>query len=220
MSSLALASDDAGTAWREPVERMPATGFEAIQFLNERQGWIAAQPQAQFPSDPFLLSTSDGGANWQKLPIWSEEGRAGLLQRFYFDGKDHGFVLIDRSQAGSVTDRYELYETPNAGASWMLRETGSRPITPKWPGRPAPQWRIREDGKAKTYELERRLGETWRRMANFRTDLGVCKSLEANRPDKAREGAPAAPEAPPNPDRKSTRLNSSHIQKSRMPSSA
>ncbi len=189
VSSLALFSEDAGTTWRELVKREPAAGFEAAQFLNEQQGWISVQPQSQLASDPYLLATADGGANWQKLPIFSEEGRAGLLQQFYFDSKDHGLALIDRSQTGDASSRYELYETVTGGSSWMLRESSSRPIAPKWPARRPSDWRLREDPKLKTYELERRVGNSWQRMANFRTDLGVCKALETN--------APAPP--PPNP---------------------
>ena len=182
LSSIALVSNDAGTTWREPLKRLAATGFEAVQLLSEQQGWIAVQPQGQFATDPYLLATSDGGANWQKLPIWSEEERSGLLQQFHFDNKDHGFVLIDRSEAGPANARYEIYETLNGGASWMLRETGTRPITPKWPAHSPPDWRLREDGKLRTYELERRVGANWQRMANFRTELGICKALESSRP--------------------------------------
>ncbi len=201
VSSIALASDDAGTTWHEPLKRLAATGFEAVQLLNEQYGWISVQPQAQFASDPYLLATPDGGSTWQKLPIWTEEGRAGILQQFYFESRDHGFVLIDRSQNEQRDDRYELYETRNAGLSWMLRETSPRAITPKWPARRQSDWRIRVDAKAKTYELERRVGEDWRRMANFHTDLGVCKSLETDK--TPRPGPEGAPERPPDgaPDR-------------------
>ncbi len=181
LSSIALLSQDAGATWREPLKRLAATGFEAVQFLSEQQGWIAAQPQGQLATDPYFLATPDGGANWQKLPIWSEEGRSGLLQQFHFDNKDHGFALIDRPEAGPGAGRYELYETLNGGGSWMLRETSSRPITPKWSARPTADWRLREDGKLKTYELERRVGANWQRMANFRTELGICKALESSR---------------------------------------
>lgn len=185
LSSIALSSDDAGSSWREPLKRLPATGFESVQLLNERQAWIAAQPQAEIATDPYLLATSDGGANWQKLPIWGEEGRSGLLQQFYFDSSQHGFVLIDRSQSGAADAGYEMYESPNAGLSWMLREVSPRPISPKWTARRTADWRLREDGKSRTYELERRVGNGWQRMANFLTELSTCKTLE-----------PAAPPAP------------------------
>ena len=45
-------------------------------------------------------------------------------------------------------------------------------------------------------------------------------TAEAAAQPPAAESAPSAAEKPAAPDRKSTRLNSSHIQKSRMPSSA
>ena len=183
LSSIALLSEDAGTTWREPAPRVAAAGFESIQFLNDQQGWIVVQPHGQFPHDPYLLGTANGGQNWEPLRLWSEEGRAGLLQQFHFNSREHGWSLVDRSAAAAG---YELYETLNAGASWMLRETSSRAIAPKWPARRPSDWRLREDGKLKTYELERRVGDSWRRMANFRTELGVCKNPE-----------PVAPPPPP-----------------------
>ena len=106
-------------------------------------------------------------------------------------------MLIDRSQSGSVTGRYELYETPNGGASWMLRESNSQPITPKWTARRASDWRLRDDGKAKTYEVERRVGNAWQRMANFFTELGVCKTLEATPPPAPAPGPGDTPPADP-----------------------
>jgi hypothetical protein len=191
LASLALTSEDAGSTWHEPLKRMPATGFESVQLLNERQGWIAAQPEGQIAADPFLLATSDGGANWQRLPIWSEEGRSGILQQFNFDSGQHGFALIDRSQSGTADAGYELYESPNGGLTWMLREVSPKPITPKWTARRTTDWRLREDSRAKTYELERRVGDGWQRMANFLTDLGGCKALEPV--------TPPAPAPPPQP---------------------
>ena len=177
LSSIALMSEDAGTTWREPVARVPAAGFEFIQFLNDQQGWIAVQPHGQLPHDPYLLGTANGGQNWEPSRIWSEEGRHGLLQQFHFDSREHGLALIDRFSEG-----FELYETLNGGANWMLRQTSSRPITVKWPVRRPSDWRLREDEKLKTYEVERRVGDAWRRMANFRTEVGVCKSPAPQNP--------------------------------------
>jgi hypothetical protein len=179
LASLVLLSDDGGGRWREPFQRFPGASGEAVQFLNEQQGWIAVQPQQQFPADPFLMSTADGGVRWQNRRIFAEEGRAGLLQQFRFDSPQHGFVLIDRSQSGLGVDRYELYETLTGAASWLLRETSSRPIEPKWPERRPPEWRLRADARAKTYDVERRIGATWRRMASFHTDLVQCKELQS-----------------------------------------
>ncbi|MBI3668096.1 MAG: hypothetical protein HY236_18005 [Acidobacteria bacterium] len=194
VSAIALLSEDAGATWRQPVKGEPGGGFESVQFLDPQRAWISVLSQGSLAADPYLLATVDGGHTWQKLAIWTEEGRAGLLQLFQFDSKTHGLALIDRSAAGTFNDRYELYETLDGGASWVLRQISSRPITLKWTARRNPDWRLREDPKVKTYELERRAGESWVRMANFRAELGVCKTLE-------RKGvAPeAGPERSPDP---------------------
>ena len=193
LSSVLLASDDAGATWREPLPRSALVGLEAAQFLDAQNGWIVAQPQGAVPHDPYLLGTADGGATWRKLSLWGDEARAGLLQQFYFDSKDHGWALVDRSAAGAKTDRYELYETVTGGNSWMLRESSARPIQTKWPPRPAPPFRLREDPKLKTYEVERRAGEDWTRVANFNTELGACRAIE---PPPAPKKEPAEPPPP------------------------
>jgi hypothetical protein len=187
VSSIAFLSDDAGSTWREPMPRVAGAGFESIQFLSDLQAWIAVQPHGQFPHDPYLLATSNGGQSWEPLRIWPEEGRLGLLQQFHFNSREQGFAIIDRSSAG-----YEMYETPNAGASWMLRETSPRAIAPKWPARKPSDWRLREDAKLRTYEVERRLGGAWQRVANFSVEIGVCKN-----PEPAAAPAPVSP--PQNP---------------------
>ncbi len=193
ISSLLLMSDDSGVTWSEPFQRLPGAGFEGIQFLDAQYGWIAVQPQGALPVDPQFLLTADGGKTWRKASLWDEEGRAGLLAQFHFDSRQHGLALVDRSAAGQSTSRYELYETQTGGVSWSLREASSRPISPKWPAR-ASEWRVRDDPKLRTYEIERRAGENWRRVANFSSDLGACKSLEAKP-----AAAPANPEVRPNP---------------------
>jgi hypothetical protein len=200
LASVVLFSDDGGGRWQEPVRRFPSASGEAVQFLNEQHGWVAVQPHRHFPLDPFFMSTSDGGARWQMRRIWSEEGRAGLVQQFRFDTPQHGFVLIDRSQSGRERDRYELYETMNSGASWLLKESSPRPIEPKWPERRSSEWRLRTDAKAGTYELERRVGAAWRRMANFRTEVAACRELTGpavEKPDPAAENPNPDPAAPP-----------------------
>ncbi len=189
VSSIALLSDDAGTTWREPTARIPGAGFEAIQFLSEQQIWIAVQPQSQFPHDPYLLASGDGGQTWDAQRLWSEEGRLGVWQQFYFDSRDHGLALVDRSSAG-----FELYESMNGGASWSLKEVSSRAITPKWPPRRPPEWRLREDARLRTYEVERRAGNAWQRMANFRVEIGICKE-----PEPPAAADPQPPAENPNP---------------------
>jgi hypothetical protein len=51
---------------------------------------------------------------------------------------------------------------------------------------------LRADDRAKTYEVERRNGAMWRRVANFQTEVANCKDLVKPAP-------PAAPAADPVP---------------------
>jgi len=102
-------------------------------------GWTSGQALSPLPQDPFLLVTSDGGKTWRQRVIFTES-RVGSIQQFQFSAKDSGSLIIDRGP-GSEGGRYELYESPNAGESWTMRETSDRPIRLKpLPGAPS-EWR-------------------------------------------------------------------------------
>ena len=124
--SVLLASEDAGHTWREAHERIRGASLDRIQFLDAELGWTSGQALSPLPQDPFLLLTSDGGKTWRQRVIFSES-RVGSIQQFHFSAKDSGSLIIDRGP-GSEGGRYELYESPDAGESWTIRETSDRPL--------------------------------------------------------------------------------------------
>jgi len=171
--SVLLASEDAGHTWREAYERIRGASLDRIQFLDAELGWTSGQALSPLPQDPFLLVTSDGGKTWRQRVIFTES-RVGSIQQFQFSAKDSGSLIIDRGP-GSEGGRYELYESPNAGESWTMRETSDRPIRLKpLPGAPS-EWRARADGPTQSFHLERRQGERWVSVASFSVKLGECQ---------------------------------------------
>ena len=192
LSSVLLASDDSGKTWREPHERVRLAGLDRIQFIDFENGWVGGEVQHPLPHDPFLLATTDGGKTWQARPIFGEPQFGSVLQ-FWFSSRTNGSLVIDRGRAGE-SGRYELYETPNAGESWMLRQTNERPIEMKrGNGTANADWRLRPDAASKSYRIERRAGEGWRGMAAFAVSIGVCKPPEIPVPP-AVETVPTAPQ--------------------------
>jgi hypothetical protein len=181
LSSIVLASDDAGKSWREPHERLRASGLDRIQFIDFENGWIGGEVQHPLPRDPFLLVTSDGGQTWHTQPIFAEP-QFGSIQQFSFSSRTNGSLVIDRGRGGE-SGRYELYETPNGGETWMLRQTNEKPIQIKRAGSANADWRLRADRPSKAYRIEHRAGDAWRGIASFLVALGGCK--------------PPPPEAPP-----------------------
>jgi hypothetical protein len=171
--SVLLASEDAGHTWREAYERIRGASLDHIQFLDAELGWTSGQALSPLPQDPFLLLTSDGGKTWRQRVIFSES-RVGSIQQFQIVAKDSGSLIVDRGP-GAEGGRYELYESPDAGETWTIKETSDRPFQLK-PLPVAPSaWRVRADGPTQAFHLERRQGERWISAAAFAVKLGVCQ---------------------------------------------
>jgi hypothetical protein len=208
LASVLLASQDGGKTWTEPHERVRGAGLDLVQFIDFETGWIGGQAFAAVTRDPFLLLTRDGGKSWSTRPVFAES-RTGALDSFHFDSKTHGWLWIDRTQAGEAEDRYESYESMTGGESWMVRETGAQPLRqgPR-PAGPA-DWRLRPDSATKAYRLEHRAPSGWETTAAFVVQAGECRETETvlapeppvpeQAPSEAAsdDDAPAAPGAVP-----------------------
>lgn len=192
--SILLGSEDEGKSWREPFERMRGAGLDHIQFVDFENGWVGGQVLQPLPQDPFLLITGDGGKNWRNRPIFSE-GRTGSILQFWFSSRSNGNLIVDRAESGDA-GRYELYESPNGGDTWMVREITDR--LPKLTrGKAAnADWRIRADAPTKSFRIERRAGERWSSVAAFAVPIGVCSMPEHAQPAIAPEPPPATEEPP------------------------
>lgn len=176
LSSILLMSEDAGATWTEPQARIPAAGIDQIQFVDAENGWISGELLQGKPHDPFLLITHDSGKTWQSHPL-SAEHRMGLIDRFWFDSKDTGLLVLDRTQPDENGTRYELYESHTGGDSWSMREAKGDPIKLKVPEQHS-DYRLRPDAASKTYHLERRQGERWALVASFPIRVAECKSID------------------------------------------
>jgi photosystem II stability/assembly factor-like uncharacterized protein len=170
-----LGSEDNGRTWKEVFERIRGAGLDRIQFSGTDAGWVSGQLLYALPQDPFLLVTTDGGKTWRQQPVFSEP-RLGALQQFWFEDAKNGALIIDHGP-GSDTDRYELYESPDGGDSWTVKETNVKPLKlRRAPVAPPPaEWRIRADAASKSYQLEHREGSKWTSVGAFSVSLGVCK---------------------------------------------
>jgi len=176
LGSVLLASDDTGKTWREPYGRIRLAGLDRIQFIDFENGWVSGEVQHPLPRDPFLLATRDGGQTWQVQPIFVDP-QFGSAVDFWFSSRTNGYVSIYRGRTGE-SGSYELYETPNGGETWMLRQTSER-IIELMRNKPAEaDWRLRADAASKSYRVERRAGSGWRSVAAFSVSIGACKPQE------------------------------------------
>jgi hypothetical protein len=193
--SILLGSDDAGKTWKEVHARIRGAGLDHIQFIDFETGWVSGQALSPLPQDPFLLISNDGGKSWRQRTLFSE-GRVGSIFQFWFSAKNSGSLIVDRGQ-GSEGGRYELYESPNAGETWMVKETSERPL--KLRRAPVPAiWRVHADAATKAFRLERQgAAERWSPVASFLVNAGACQPEPRKEvPEPSMEPAQAPSDAP------------------------
>jgi photosystem II stability/assembly factor-like uncharacterized protein len=176
--SVILGSDDGGHSWTEIHERIRGAGLDRIQFFDANTGWITGQELFPLPKDPFILLTTDGGKTWTQRPILSDnsENRFGAIQQFGLSGKA-GAIVIDRGR-GSENDRYVLFESPDGGENWAIKEESKKPIAIKNAAVAATDWRVRADGPSAAFHVEQRQGSRWSTVAAFAVKLAPCKPPE------------------------------------------
>jgi hypothetical protein len=174
--SILLASEDGGHTWAEAHERIRGGSLDHIQFHDAENGWISGQELSPLPQNPFLLVTSDGGKTWKQRPILNEatENRFGTILQFSFDAKDAGRLIVDRG-AGAEGGRYALYESPNGGENWLIKQESTKPIPLKTAPAQVAAWRIRVDAPSKSFHIERRQGDRWSSVGAFLVRLEPCK---------------------------------------------
>ncbi len=197
--SVLLRSQDAGKIWREEFERIRGAGLDHIQFADFANGWSSGETLFPLPQDPFLLITADGGKTWRRQPIF-DEPQAGSIQQFFFSSKNEGSLIVDRGE-GSGSERYSLYESPNAGGTWTVKQISGKPLRlPVATDSPA-GLRVQADRATKAFDVEQRQGERWVTAASFAVSAGACKPTrqEAKPPE---ENSPVEPAPVPKRPRK------------------
>jgi hypothetical protein len=189
--SVLLASSDEGKTWREVHERIRGAGLDHIQFLDFVNGWISGESLSPLPQDAFLLLTTDGGATWTREAVFAEP-EPGSIQQFFFRSKDLGSMIIDRGE-GSEEERYALYESPDGGRSWSLKQLSAKPLRLSRGAETEEAFRVRADQATQSFRIERRQGQRWIPSASFAVSAGFCKPPELRLPPSG----PAAPEPSP-----------------------
>jgi photosystem II stability/assembly factor-like uncharacterized protein len=174
--SVLLGSEDAGRSWREIHERIRSAGLDHLQFIDAETGWVGGQQLFPLPQDPFVLLTTDGGKSWRPSPVFGENSdyHFGSLQEMYFSSKTNGSLVVDRSSGGDPGP-FALYESPDGGASWTVKEQSRKPLHVKGAPPPDADWRVRVDGVSKAFLMERRQGERWTVQASFAVNIGFCR---------------------------------------------
>jgi len=178
VSSVLLASDDGGTTWSEPMERISGGSLELFRSVGSKRGWIGGQQwEADSSPIPFLLFTRNGGERWSRRNIWEQDDRNGMVMEFDFETETDGYLVIERTNAD--VDPFELYETRTAGSSWSIRElTSEEPEIPFDPIEAPERRRLRGDASDGAYWVEEKQGDAWKPLAAFAPHIGTCNNME------------------------------------------
>ncbi len=169
--SVLLGSDDTGATWREAYRRIRGAGLDRVQFADFENGWISGESLSPLPQDPFLLITADGGKTWRQHSLFSEP-RVGSIQQIVFKSKTEGSLVFDRG-AGTGEERYELYESHDAGETWNIQEATNRQIRLKDADIPA-SWRVQADGKSQSFRIQHQNANRWTDAGAFAINLPSC----------------------------------------------
>ena len=168
-----LASEDGGTTWTEPMQRVRNATLEQIEFLDQQTGWVSGGMIDPLPRDPFLLLTKDGGKTWRQKALFDDTKHGSILQ-FHFDSYNVGELILDASQ-GKAT-RQELHGTMTGGESWEIKQTSNVPLRLKNARPPnSSGLRLRADSRTDTYRLEKGGGRNWNPVAAFKIRLPDCR---------------------------------------------
>lgn len=175
--SILLSSEDNGATWTEPHQRIRGGSLDQIQFVDFQHGFISGGVIGSLPRDPFLLVSTDGGKSWRDRPVF-DEGRIGTIAQFFFESKNNGILLFDRTKRPEDGNRYELHETMTAGDTWIPKQFSSRPLQLKRAQLSAEErgWRLREDSKTKSIRVEQK-NSSWTTVAVFPIRAGECKPV-------------------------------------------
>ncbi|MEI9973138.1 MAG: hypothetical protein WDO73_14470 [Ignavibacteriota bacterium] len=98
----------------------------------------------------------------------------GSIQEMFFSSKTNGSLVVDRSSGGEPGP-FALYESPDGGASWTVKEQNRKALHVKGAPPADADWRVRVDGGTKSFLLERRQGENWAVQASFAVNIGFCR---------------------------------------------
>jgi hypothetical protein len=172
-----LGSDDGGATWKEPLQRIPGSALENIQFYDAEHGWASGETQYPLARDPFLLVSTDGGVSWRQQPV-IEDGGPGSVQGFWFDSPQHGELIVDAGRSAHA-DRYISYESETGGDSWMVRGvSGQLPKIKHAPPAENPAYRIRADKGTDALRIEKRVGNNWESVASFSIEAARCRGAD------------------------------------------
>ena len=148
--SVLLGSEDAGHSWREIHARIRAAGLDHLQFIDARpDGWPGSSfsrcPRTRsFCSPPMAGRAGASPRSSARAPTTI----SAPCRQCTFHRRSTAALIVDRSSGGDPGP-FALYESPDGGASWTVKEQSPKPLRLK--GAPAPDadWRVRVDGASK-----------------------------------------------------------------------
>ena len=115
-----LSTVDGGLHWQ--LKKSPTEdALRDVYFADEQTGWLVCERNIYLLKEldeprSYLLQTTDGGANWQRVEATAGDVDASLV-RIVFADRERGFVF---GELGA------LYATEDGGRTWARRRVPTR----------------------------------------------------------------------------------------------
>jgi len=107
-----------GDTWTKPEYPTSGSTLYAVNFADNNNGWAVGKDSEGWR--PFILNTSDGGANWTKQQV--PDGVRGELYDVFFFDKLYGWAVGGRTFMPEVEGTTFL-KTENGGNLWTIGNT-------------------------------------------------------------------------------------------------
>lgn len=113
-TQVSSASKGAAAGWRpllteEFVKKLGGSNLRSVDFLTRHVGWAVGNGGADAT---FIFRTSDGGRNWERVPLLDGEG------------VDFTAVRFADANTGWITGPHHLLRTTDGGENWEPMEWG------------------------------------------------------------------------------------------------
>ncbi len=121
LSSSIYLTSDGGKSWKEIGPEIELSSIYSIFFLDNLIGWAVGAWTQESITDPFVLSTEDGGLNWKRsfIPVRIPSGtNIHLPVNIYFINESYGIVQTFINN--KVEDETAIFISENGGESWKF----------------------------------------------------------------------------------------------------
>ena len=105
-----LTTDDGGASWKQ-TKKFNDDNIRDVYFADAQNGWLLCERDVyggDVLSPSYLLKTSDGGANWERVQVLNQ-GRERVV-KIFFTKNENGFAVGEAGAIWQTTDDKSVWK--------------------------------------------------------------------------------------------------------------